>query len=274
MPHESDIELYNGRRRILVDHLKEIGGDRFDPNVLKAIGKVPRHLFVDEGLENFAYNNTPVAIGHDQTISQPSTVALQTTLLNIKSGDRILEIGTGCGYQTAILYYLGCDVYSIERQEGLFHIAINNLKNAGFFVENDDIESPKDDIVEIKDNVENENENAKRCEADMKDGDSCVEVKDYEYFRLNNKTILKWGDGFEGWQEAAPFNGIIVTCAAPDIPENLLRQLDIGGKLVIPVGEGNEQDLMLISRIDYHNYSRKVVEKVKFVPMLKGLQSK
>ena len=114
----------------MVQQLRESG--RFEERVLKAIGAVPRHLFVEEGLEDFAYKDTPVAIGAAQTISQPSTVALETQLLNFKPGDRILEIGTGCGYQSAVLFYLGAEVFSIERQAELFPTAVSNLEAAGY----------------------------------------------------------------------------------------------------------------------------------------------
>ena len=118
MKEKKDTLLYKGRRRMLVKELQE--QNLFSDRTLKAIGAVPRHFFVQDGLEDQAYKDTPVAIGAGQTISQPSTVALQTDLLEIKSGDRILEIGTGCGYQTAVLFYLGAEVFTIERQEELF----------------------------------------------------------------------------------------------------------------------------------------------------------
>ena len=109
---DKDTLLFKGRRRILSGRLESLG--LFNDNVLKAIGAVPRHLFVQKGLEDQAYKDVPVAIGAGQTISQPSTVALQTQLLELKAGDRILEIGTGCGYQSAVLFYLGAEVYSMK----------------------------------------------------------------------------------------------------------------------------------------------------------------
>ena len=131
MKEKKDTLVYQGRRRLLVEELSASG--LFEEKVLKAIGAVPRHIFVQEGLEELAYKDMPVAIEAGQTISQPSTVALQTQLLDIRPGARILEIGTGCGYQTAVLFYLGAEIFSIERQEELFHKAAENLADAGYF---------------------------------------------------------------------------------------------------------------------------------------------
>ncbi len=242
----NDTPLYKGRRRLLAEELANYGS--FNKNILLAIKNVPRHLFVEKGLEEFAYNNTPVAIGANQTISQPSTVALQTQLLELRSGDKILEIGTGCGYQTAILFYLGGKVFSIERHESLFKVAQENLKNAGYYLEEElssELNNPYSDEEHIA--------------------------------RINNNITLIWGDGFEGFEQEAPFDKIIVTCGAPNIPTPLLRQLKIGGKMVIPVdieernnSKEKKQTLLSITRVSKDNYERESFGIVDFVPMLKG----
>ena len=209
----------------------------FSEKVLKAIGAVPRHLFVQEGLEELAYKDIPVAIEAGQTISQPSTVAFQTQLLDFKPGDRILEIGTDCGYQTAVLFYLGAEVFSIERQEELYHKAISNLTEAGYL----------------------------------------FPEEEFSVSRIR----LFLGDGFEGLKDLAPFDGIIVTCGAPSLPEALMRQLAPGGKMVIPVDEpGQEkvaekkQILKVITRKPNGKFVGRDVSRMSFVPMLKGVEKK
>ncbi|MBE6245249.1 MAG: protein-L-isoaspartate(D-aspartate) O-methyltransferase [Bacteroidales bacterium] len=141
MSEKKDTLVFQGRRRKLVEELSASG--LFSEKVLKAIGSVPRHLFVQKGLEDLAYKDMPVAIEAGQTISQPSTVAFQTQLLDFKPGDRILEIGTGCGYQTAVLFYLGAEVFSIERQEELFRKATENLTEAGYIFPEEDFSVSK-----------------------------------------------------------------------------------------------------------------------------------
>lgn len=215
----TDTPLTIGRRLQLVGELAELG--KFDPAVLDAIGAVPRHLFVERGLEDFAYKNVPVTIGNGQTISQPSTVALQTQLLAPKPGEKILEIGTGCGYQSAILRYLGVRLYTIERQRDLCLLAQENLSRIGY--------------TDIR---------------------------------------MKWGDGFEGMPEFAPFDGIIVTCGAPHVPETLLRQLGTGARLVIPVNIAGEkkQQLQVIIRKNETDFELRQFGLVDFVPMLQGTE--
>ena len=233
MKEKNDTLVFQGRRRLLVEELAATG--LFPEKVLKAIGAVPRHLFVQEGLEELAYKDMPVAIGAGQTISQPSTVAFQTRLLDFKPGNRILEIGTGCGYQTAVLFYLGAEVFSIERQEELFHKASENLANAGYLF-------PEEDFSV-------------------------------------SKIHLFLGDGFEGLPDLAPFDGIIVTCGAPSIPEALMRQLAPGGKMVIPVDEccqentrEKKQILKVITRKPDGKFTGRDVSRMSFVPMLKGVE--
>src|SRR5690606_1569081 len=169
-------------RKKLVETLKKKGIT--DKNVLQAIGKIPRHLFMDSGFVGHAYVDKAFPIAADQTISQPYTVARQTQLLEVKKGDKILEIGTGSGYQAAVLLEIGATLYTIERQHELFKKTILFLPELG-----------------------------------------------YKPIRMI------CGDGYIGLEEEAPFDGIIVTAGAPFVPNPLLAQLKIGGRLVIPVGE-------------------------------------
>lgn len=240
MKENKDTLLYKGRRRILAQELESSG--LYSKRVLKAIGAVPRHLFVQQGLEEMAYKDIPVAIEARQTISQPSTVALQTQLLEFRSGDKILEIGTGCGYQSAVLFYLGADVYTVERQEELFWQAARNLSEAGYLF----------------------------AEEQMA-GTAATKIE-------SGKLHLYLGDGFAGLEEEAPFDGIVVTCGAPDVPPALLRQLKTGGRLVIPVDEPTQaqkkknQILKIIVKTDEGHFKARNVSKMSFVPMLKGIE--
>jgi protein-L-isoaspartate(D-aspartate) O-methyltransferase len=189
-----DTNKHQGLRNLLVKQLKEKGIT--DKNVLDAIAKIPRHLFIDSSFENFAYQDKAFPIGADQTISQPYTVAFQTELLQVEKDHKILEIGTGSGYQTAVLCLLGAKVYSVERQNELFKKTKNLLSKLSINV------IPK---------------------------------------------LLSFGDGYKGLPDYAPFDGIIVTAGAPSVPQALMSQLKIGGRLVIPVGE-NEQIMTLLVR--------------------------
>ena len=231
-----DSDITRGRRRLMVSALEEM--EKFSPRVLKAMGAIPRHLFVESGLQEFAYDLSPVAIGAGQTISRPETVALETTLLGVESGMRILEIGTGCGYQTAVLYYLGAEVYSIERQEELWKAAAENLRSAGY---------ASDETLDP----------------------NCI----------NSRITLLLGDGYEGWPSKAPFDGIVVTCASPIMPEKLLLQLKVNGKMVIPLQRespngqgGKEQQLVVVERIAEETFKRTIVESANFVAMLPGVE--
>jgi protein-L-isoaspartate(D-aspartate) O-methyltransferase len=183
--------------------------------VLDAMRAVPRHLFVPSNAQRLAYGNHPLSIGYGQTISQPFIVAHMTELLNIKPGDKILEIGTGSGYQAAVLSELTPNVYSIEIVEELGKIAKKRLQNLGY------------------------------------------------------KTIkVKIGDGYLGWKEYAPYDGIIVTCAPEDIPQSLIEQLKPGGKIVIPVGGINELQMLVVVEKDKNgNLREKKQYPVRFVPM-------
>ena len=185
--------------------------------VLEAIRSTPRHIFVDEALASRAYDNTALPIGHNQTISQPYIVARMTeALLEAGDPDRILEIGTGCGYQTAILAQLARRVYSIERLEALLAGARERFRTL---------------------NLHNIN--------------------------------AKYGDGNKGWPEQAPFQGILVAAAPGKIPEALKQQLDVGGRMIIPIGHSGKQDLLSVVRTR-SSFVEKSLDPVSFVPMLRG----
>ncbi len=217
MIETEDTYKHQGLRRGLIEVLK--GKGITNEAVLAAIGKIPRHLFFDKVFHNnFAYKDVAFPIGSGQTISQPYTVAFQSSLLEIKKGDKVLEIGTGCGYQTAVLLELGAKVYSIERQRELYTTTKPMLSKMGY--------------------------------------------------RAN----LYFGDGFAGKKAYAPFDKIIVTCGAPHIPEELLNQLAIGGKLVIPVGDGKDQEMTMITRIGETELQKETFGTFSFVPMLTNKQ--
>jgi len=199
-------------RQKLVDTLIKKGIK--DEGVLKAIGKIPRHLFMDSGFIDHAYVDKAFPIAADQTISQPYTVAFQSELLQIKSGDKVLEIGTGSGYQCAVLIELGAKVYSIERQQELFKKTSKFLPKIGY--------------------------RAKK---------------------------LIFGDGYKGFPEEAPFDSIIVTAGAPFVPNPLLSQLAIGGRLVIPVGD-DVQIMTLFIRKGPKEFEKHELGEFRFVPLL------
>jgi len=185
-----------------------------DKKVLAAINKIPRHLFMDSSFEDHAYQDKAFPIAADQTISQPYTVAFQTELLEIKKGDTVLEIGTGSGYQTAVLCELGAKVYSIERQRELYKKTKVFLAQIGY--------RPK---------------------------------------------YLSFGDGYKGLKEYAPYDKIIVTAGAPFVPNPLLAQLKVGGRLVIPVGE-DVQVMTLFIRKSNKEFEKKEFGDFRFVPLL------
>jgi protein-L-isoaspartate(D-aspartate) O-methyltransferase len=211
-----DTNKHQGLRNLLVKQLEEKGIK--DKNVLDAIAKIPRHLFLDSSFENFAYQDKAFPIGADQTISQPYTVAFQTELLQVKREHKILEIGTGSGYQTAVLCLLGAKVYSVERQNELFKKTKNLLSKLSINV------IPK---------------------------------------------LLSFGDGYKGLPDYAPFDSIIVTAGAPSIPQALMSQLKIGGRLVIPVGE-TEQIMTLLIRKNGTQFEKTEYGDFKFVPLLEN----
>lgn len=201
-----------GARKKLVELLRERGIT--DENVLKAIGKVPRHFFFDETFWNQAYRDIAFPIGDGQTISQPYTVAYQTELLHITKDDKVLEIGTGSGYQTCILMELGANVYSIERQANIYNRTLKVLPGMGYMAN----------------------------------------------FFL--------GDGSKGIAEHAPYDKIIVTAGAPFVPEILLKQLKIGGILVIPVGDEKTQKMITVIRVSENDYDKIELDTFRFVPLV------
>jgi len=182
------------RRRMVEKDLK--GRDITDPQILEIMGRVPRHLFVEKSLRRQAYADHPLPIGEGQTISQPYIVALMTQILQIKSGEKVLEIGTGSGYQAAVLAELTDQVFSIEIREKLTQAASRVLKELGY-----------------------------------------------------SQMRLKTGDGYFGWEEFAPFDAILVTCAANHIPPPLIKQLKEGGRLILPLGSTTYfQTLTLVTK--------------------------
>ena len=183
-----------------------------DKLVLAAMRKVPRHKFVPADMKPYAYEDRPLPIGEDQTISQPYIVALMTEVLELEGDESILEIGTGSGYQAAILAEIVAEVYTIEIVESLASTAAERLKGMGY----------------------------------------------------KNITV-RFGDGYKGWVEHEPFDGVIVTCAPDHIPQPLVDQLKIGGRMVIPVGD-RIQELVLLTKTEA-GMERKDVAPVRFVPM-------
>ena len=210
-----DTLRHQGLRKKLVEALR-IKGIR-DAKVLDAIGKVPRHLFMDSGFIQFAYRDQAFPIGAGQTISQPYTVAFQSQLLQVKERDKILEVGTGSGYQAAVLVQMGASVYTIERQRELFLKAQTLLPQIGY----------------------------------------------------NPKFFL--GDGYKGLPTYGPFDQIIVTAGAPFVPEDLLTQLKVGGRIVIPVGNNDKQEMIVITRTGENDFEKEKHGNFMFVPLLKGV---
>ncbi|HOK30210.1 MAG TPA: protein-L-isoaspartate(D-aspartate) O-methyltransferase [bacterium] len=211
--HEEEGYLKEAREK-MVELIKTRGIT--DKRVLAAMLKVPRHLFVDRSQWRSAYDDRPLPIGFGQTISQPYIVALMTESLNINMGDRVLEVGTGSGYQCAILAELTDKVYSVEIIEELGRKASMVLKELGY------------------------------------------------------KVRIKIGDGYNGWEEYAPFDAIIVTCAPDHIPTPLIQQLKVGGRMVIPVGPtGLYQTLWLITKEKEDKLVYKNLGDVLFVPLVR-----
>jgi len=207
-----DTYKHKGMRKQLIDELRAKGIT--DQSVLAAFDAVPRHYFLDLVFEQQAYSNTAFQIGAGQTISHPYTVAFQTSLLEWKKGEKVLEIGTGSGFQTCILCSMGVKVFSIERQKELYLKAKKIIDHFGF--------TPK----------------------------------------------LFFGDGYEGKESYAPFDKILVTCGAPDVPRKLLDQLKVGGMLVIPVGNMDKQQMLRITKISDTEYHEELFGEFSFVPML------
>lgn len=205
---------YSSMRQQMVD-TQIIARGIQDPKVIQAMRKVPRHLFLDEALRSQAYEDNPSPIGEKQTISQPYIVAMMTELLGLKGKEKVLEIGTGSGYQAAVIAEIAERVYSIERIPAL----------------------------------------AKRARKLL---------DDLKYTNI----VITIGDGTLGWKEHSPYDGIIVTAAAPHAPTALLEQLKTGGRLVIPIGEEYAQNLMVYIREDGSEYSKENYGGVRFVKLI------
>jgi protein-L-isoaspartate(D-aspartate) O-methyltransferase len=211
-----DAYLHKGLRKQLVELLKEKGIT--DNGVLDAIGNIPRHFFLDSAFDRIAYEDRAFPIAANQTISQPYTVAYQTQLLEVKVGEKVLEIGTGSMYQTTVLAAMGASVFTIERQKELF-----------------------------------------------------VQTAKYLFKEQYPSIVFHFGDGFEGLPALAPFDKILITAAAPKIPEKLWEQLKVGGKMVIPVDESDGvQRMMRLTKKKDGTEKRESFDEFSFVPMLKG----
>jgi protein-L-isoaspartate(D-aspartate) O-methyltransferase len=220
---KEDEYLFQGKRKRLVEKLREKGIK--NNQVLKAIEKIPRHLFFDTStarpaLLDHAYSDKAMPIGAGQTISHPYTVAFQTEKLELSTNDKVLEIGTGCGYQTAVLLEMGAKVYSVERQKSLFDKTKLFLPYIGY-------------------------KNAK----------------------------LIFGDGYKGLPQFAPFDKIIVTAGAPYIPNDLLVQLKVGGIMVIPIGDGENQEMNILKKTNSTSFEKQIIGQFKFVPLLQNKTS-
>ncbi|MGE5350867.1 MAG: protein-L-isoaspartate(D-aspartate) O-methyltransferase [Acidobacteriota bacterium] len=204
--------MYESEREDLVRKLENNGIT--DKAVLKALSEVERHLFVPEIMISHAYKDVALPIGYGQTISQPYTVAFMTQALRLKPGAKVLEIGTGSGYQAAILYKMGMRVYTIERNAEI------SLRTQKLFD------------------------------------------------KLGVRAVCRIGDGTIGWSEFAPYEGIIVTAGSPVVPVNLKKQLEIGGKLIIPVGDKKSQTLKIITKTGEDTFETEDVPKFAFVPLI------
>ncbi len=203
-----------GLRRQLISSLKAKG--ILNETILGVMTKIPRHFFMDPSLVNFAYEDKAYPISANQTISQPYTVAFQTELLEVLTFHKVLEIGTGSGYQTAVLVKLKANVYTVERQHVLYRKSMKRLNELGY-----------------------------------------------------NPKSIKYGDGYLGMPEQAPFDKILVTAGASEVPKKLLLQLKVGGKIVIPIGN-IDQEMTLIVRKSKTKFEKNKLGKFNFVPMLKN----
>lgn len=207
---------HKGLRKQLIQKIKQKG--IHDIQVLKAMFRVPRHLFVESYLDAQAYDDRALPIESGQTISQPYTVAFQTQLLQVKKGDKVLEVGTGSGYQTAVLLELGCKVYSVERKKELYIRTRQILDNLGY------------------------------------------------------KPQLFYGDGYKGKPTYGPFDKVLITAGAPKVPDALLEQLKLNGRLVAPIGNTETQIMTTIDKVASDKFQKKNYGYFVFVPMLKGVE--
>lgn len=207
---------HKGLRKQLVQSLRQRGIQ--NEAVLQVIGAIPRHYFLEKAFEEWAYQDKAFPIGYKQTISQPYTVAYQTNLLQIKKREKVMEIGTGSGYQASVLAALGARVFSIERQEGLYQKAKEFLPSIGF-----------------------------------------------------PSIRLFFKDGYKGLPEFAPFDKILVTAGAQQVPVALKEQLKVKGVMVIPVGDDNRQQMLRITRLSPTKYEEEAFDLFKFVPFKEGV---
>jgi protein-L-isoaspartate(D-aspartate) O-methyltransferase len=212
-----DTHRHRGLRQKLINELRTKGIT--DESILSAFMEIPRHYFLDKAFSDWAYKDVAFPIDADQTISQPYTVAVQTTLLNVKKGDKILEIGTGSGYQACVLSYLGAKVYTIERQKKLFDKTSKFLQDIGF-----------------------------------------------------GQVRTLYGDGYLGTPRFAPFDKILLTAAATEIPQQLIDQLKPGGIMVAPLGSGDIQQMKRIIKNTDNTIREENFGNYRFVPFLKGIQ--
>jgi len=220
MPFWREVEDFERQREAMVRYQIEARGIT-DPRVLEAMRKVPRHLFVPPEYRDAAYEDRPLPIGEGQTISQPYIVALMTEALDLKGDEKVLEIGTGSGYQAAILAELAREVYTVELEPSLAQRAAETLRSLGY---------------------------------------------------TNVHVAVR--DGFYGWPEEAPFDRIILTCAAPRIPETLLQQLKDGGKMVLPLGEDHMSQVLVLVEKRGEELIEKEITGVVFVPMRGKIQGR
>lgn len=207
-----DTFRHKGLRQILVDEL--IGKGILNQSVLSMINEIPRHLFMDNAFVQFAYKDKAFPIGSGQTISQPYTVAFQTELLQLNPYEKVLEVGTGSGYQAAVLIGMEANVYTIERQKELF-----------------------------------------------------TKTKDF-LPKLGYNCNFYYGDGYKGLDKFSPFDKIIITCGAPNIPQGLIKQLKVGGRMVVPIGNGDVQVMHLIEKLSETEIRTTTHGEFSFVPML------
>ena len=210
-----DTYRHKGLRKKLVEIIRSKGIT--NEKILHAIERIPRHFFLDSAFDEVAYEDKAFPIAEKQTISQPYTVAYQTLLLDVKSFDKILEIGTGSAYQASVLAELGAQVYTIERQKKLYELN-----------------------------------------------------KNFEFIKKYPNIKFFYGDGYEGLPTYAPFDKIVITAAAPDIPEKLVQQLKPGGFMVLPVGSGDVQVMKKLTRQTDNTVKEEIFDKFSFVPMLGG----
>jgi protein-L-isoaspartate(D-aspartate) O-methyltransferase len=211
----SDSYRHKGLRKQLVELIRNKGIN--DERVLQAILEIPRHYFIDSAFDQIAYEDRAFPIAEGQTISQPYTVAYQSQLLDVQSREKVLEVGTGSGYQACVLAIMGAQVYTIERQKQLYD-----------------------------------------------------QNKQFSFLRNYPAIRYFYGDGYQGLPTYAPFDKIIVTAAAPAIPDKLVDQLKPGGKMVIPVGEGKIQQMMRINKNASGQIHEEIFDDFSFVPMLQG----